>query len=193
LLAVARSGRALRFVKKQTPEICRRAIQCDAAALSYVKKQTPSLCLLAVTNKWHSLQYVKKQTPKICMTAVQQSGSALRYVHKENQTKELCEIAVRSRPAIAPKYVLIDEWEFYIPILRQHPATWARGGHPRQMSGYICEFIVAISEGLPPYARFDELLDMLPSRRLPQVTNAKGRRIDVGRKVVVGECRSVIR
>ena len=48
LRAVIQNGYSLRYVKKQTPEICLEAVKENDYALQYVKEQTPEICLEAV-------------------------------------------------------------------------------------------------------------------------------------------------
>ena len=57
-----------------------RAVIQNGYSLRYVKKQTPEICLEAVKENGDSLQYVKDQTPEICLEAVKKYGEALRYV-----------------------------------------------------------------------------------------------------------------
>jgi len=84
---------ALRFVKKQTNDLCLEAINIDYHALRYVKRQTEKICDEAVKKNGFGLEYVKKQTDKICLEAVKHNGFALRYVKK--QTNEICVEAVK--------------------------------------------------------------------------------------------------
>lgn len=52
----------------------------DADALQYIKKQTYEICLKAVNRNGLTLEYVKDQTLKICMEAIKQNNHALCYV-----------------------------------------------------------------------------------------------------------------
>lgn len=92
-LAVQQHGGVLVYVKEQTEGICKLAVQRHGYALIYVKKQTDEICKLAVHQNGEVLQYVKEQTNEICILAVKQNGRALCYV--KNQTEELCTLAVR--------------------------------------------------------------------------------------------------
>ena len=56
LKSVRFDGMRLRFVSKQTPEICLAAVKQNAKALQYVKIQTPEICLAAVENDGNALQ-----------------------------------------------------------------------------------------------------------------------------------------
>jgi phage regulator Rha-like protein len=95
-------GFALQFIKEQTEEICKMAVQQNSNALNYVKKQTEEICKMAVQQNSNALNYVKKQTEEICKLAVQQYGLALVYV--KNQTKEICKLAVQQN-GLALDYV----------------------------------------------------------------------------------------
>ena len=63
--AVKQKGWALKFVKKQTQELCLEAVKQNGYALQYVKDQTPELCLEAVKQDGSALQFVKEQTPEL--------------------------------------------------------------------------------------------------------------------------------
>tara|TARA_R110000782_G_scaffold109231_1_gene198138 strand:- start:206 stop:607 length:402 start_codon:yes stop_codon:yes gene_type:complete len=80
LAAVKQDGCALKYVKKQTPEICLAAVKQDGWALLYVHSQTPEICLVAVKQWGHALKYVHSQTPEICLAAVEECCNALQYV-----------------------------------------------------------------------------------------------------------------
>ena len=100
-------GINLKYVKKQTPELCLVAVKQSGIALKYVKEiQTQNgvsdlnssawydeVCMKAVKQNGYALQYVKNQTNKICMAAVKQYGCTLQYVHL--QTNEICMEAVK--------------------------------------------------------------------------------------------------
>jgi hypothetical protein len=46
----------------------------------FVKDQTEEICKLAVQQYGYSLQYVKNKTEEICKLAIQQNVKALKYV-----------------------------------------------------------------------------------------------------------------
>ena len=50
--------------------------------MKYVNKQTEEICKLAVQNFGDALGYVEEQTEEICKLAVQQDESALMYIKK---------------------------------------------------------------------------------------------------------------
>ena len=79
---VRENGYNLRFVHKQTPEICLEAVNEDGDALKYVKEQTPEICLAAVKQYGNALQFVREQTPEICLAAVKEEEDALQSVDK---------------------------------------------------------------------------------------------------------------
>ena len=49
-------------------------------ALQYVKVQTSEICKLAVQQNWKVLRYVEVQTSEICVLAAQQNQRALQYL-----------------------------------------------------------------------------------------------------------------
>lgn len=118
LAAVRNTGLALKYVKEQTEEICLAAVQDQGWVLSYVKEQTPALCLAAVNSYGMALQFVKEQTPEICMAAVQNDPMALKYV--KEQTEEICLEAVKQY-GYALQYVRKQTPEIIEAALAQKP------------------------------------------------------------------------
>ena len=110
--AVQKDCYALRFVKDQTDEICELVVCKNGIALQYVKNQTNRLCELAVSQEGTTLQYVLLQTDEICKLAVSQNGEALQYVLL--QTDEICKIAV-SQTGSALRYVILQTDEICKP------------------------------------------------------------------------------
>jgi hypothetical protein len=64
---------------KTYEEVC-NTIKSAGYALRYVRNQTEEICKLAVQDDGEALQYVHNQTEEICKLAVQQNGDALKYV-----------------------------------------------------------------------------------------------------------------
>jgi transposase len=58
-------------------------VKKDGCVLRYVKKQTPELCLAAVKQNGWIIQHIKEQTLEICLAAVQQNRWALQFVWDE--------------------------------------------------------------------------------------------------------------
>jgi hypothetical protein len=98
----------LKFIKKQSNDICLEIVKKDGWALQYVKEQTDPICWAAVRNHSFAIMYVKNQTEEICLAAVKQNGNTLKYV--KNQTKAICLEAVK-RNSEAFCYVKIKDSE----------------------------------------------------------------------------------
>ena len=82
----------LRYVKEQTPELCKMAITKNGLALEYVKKeQAPKLCEIDVNQNGYALELIKEQTPELCEIDINQNGYALELV--KEQIPELCKMA----------------------------------------------------------------------------------------------------
>ena len=92
-LAIQENGYALYYVREQTEELCILSVQQNGNVLYFVKEQTNEICIQAVQQNGIALQFVKEQTNDICIMAVQQNGLALQFV--ENQTDEICILAVQ--------------------------------------------------------------------------------------------------
>ncbi len=82
-------GEPLKYVKKQTHQICLEAVTYNGHALEYVKKQTPEICLAAVKQNGYALKFVKNQTPEICLEAVKENDFAFLYIRDANLRKEM--------------------------------------------------------------------------------------------------------
>jgi hypothetical protein len=76
---------------------------------NFIKKQTDEICKMAVQQYRYALQYVQNQTDEICKLAVQQNGYALYYI--QNQTDVICNLAV---PTIMADYNLLKTCNFNI-------------------------------------------------------------------------------
>ena len=62
---VHQNGNSLRYVKKQTEDICKLAVRQNGDALKYVKELTEDICKIAVFENGYALKYVINQTEYI--------------------------------------------------------------------------------------------------------------------------------
>lgn len=95
MAAVCNDGFALRYVREQTPDVCKEAVRSRSFALQFVREQTQEICLAAVYQNGRALQFVREQTPEICLAAVKDDGYSLEYV--QEQTPEICLAAVKNQ------------------------------------------------------------------------------------------------
>jgi hypothetical protein len=70
-------GLLLRYINKQTHDICMIAVKNNGMALKFVKHQSHDICLAAVKDDGHALKYVINKTHKIYLTAVKNNGMML--------------------------------------------------------------------------------------------------------------------
>ena len=74
----------LRFVSRQTAQICQHYVERNGMAIEYVNPHfhTEALCKIAVTENGMALQHVfpNMKTKEICLLAVQNNGYALEYI-----------------------------------------------------------------------------------------------------------------
>lgn len=99
------NGSKLEYVKNQTEELCKLAVQNDGYALEFVKNQTYDICKLAVLDYGRAIIHVKKEflTFELCKLAVANNGhtlediksNAISELFTENELYELCKIAVQ--------------------------------------------------------------------------------------------------
>lgn len=99
--ALRYDGMILRYVRHQTEDICKIAVQEDGNALQYVHCQTEELCRLAVTRTGLAISFIKDPallTPEVCRMAIEQTPYALEHIDKQFQSYELCVSAVKRCP-----------------------------------------------------------------------------------------------
>jgi hypothetical protein len=65
---------ALQYVRKQTPEVCYRAIKQNGLALQYVDNQTQEICLAAIEQDEKAFKYINK-TDNIHLAIVRQNSN----------------------------------------------------------------------------------------------------------------------
>jgi len=131
IAAVQEDYRNLQYVKHQTIEICKLAIDIDPVAyhlvankehvisryavladpfnLFYVPKQTPNLCTAAIMNNPDMFQFVLNQTETICLCAIRADANSLRYV--KQITPKICKYLLDNDKVITKyvnKFQLID-------------------------------------------------------------------------------------
>lgn len=89
---VAKNPYNIQYVREQTEELCKLAVQIYPYTIKYVKDQTEELCKLAVENNGYAIEYVREQTPELCKIAVEEEPYALEYVNLEFITQEILDI-----------------------------------------------------------------------------------------------------
>ena len=88
----------LRFIDRQTPEMCERLVKQCYAILRYVKKQTKKLCKLAISMNYEAIKFVRKQTPDLCDFAIDKNAMALLFIKRK--TKKMYRDAFKVDPSI---------------------------------------------------------------------------------------------
>lgn len=145
--AVSKDGLNLKYIKEQTLELCKLAVQNNLDAIQYVrqefknelilyaeeeKKKTIEEDMARVTRDGMQLQYVKYQTPEICMEAVKHDGRALEYV--KDQTPELCMAAVKQN-GLALQFVTNQTPEICIAAIKE---DWRALEYVKDQTPEIC-------------------------------------------------------
>lgn len=86
------------------------AVRRHPSALRWVDRQTPEICLEAVRKNGLTLQWVKIKNHEIyrdiCLAAVRQNGLALKWVRPEHRDEEICRAALDNN-------VLAVKWAKY--------------------------------------------------------------------------------
>jgi len=93
----------LSFIKKKTPEICKKFLDIDPNGLRFIThEQTEEMCMEVVKRDGLCLRFVIKKTFALNLAAVKQDGRAIQYVRR--QIPILCEEAIKSS-RYAIKYI----------------------------------------------------------------------------------------
>ena len=122
-IAIIQNCWALEFVPKeiQTFELCKLAVMSQGWTIKFVHNKTVDICKLAIMQNSNSLKYViMKHHPfefefelkiedkiEIFKFTLQMDGMALKYINDEEQTSDLCKIAVIQN-GIALQYVPLE-------------------------------------------------------------------------------------
>jgi hypothetical protein len=106
--AVERCGIDLKFIKKQTPEICLAAVKQNGLALYYVKEQSYQICLAAVKQNGFALDFVDAvfATDEICLEAIKQNEQALQFVI-DTKIENVIDVAMKQNEEVC-QYLKID-------------------------------------------------------------------------------------
>ena len=163
-LAVKQNGNSLEFVKPElmTKELCHLAVQQNGDALEFVKPEliTKEMCKLAFQQNGLSLRFVKNHeltTKELCHLAVQQNGDALEFVKPELMTKEMCKLAVQQN-GLSLRFVIPEliTDEIYKLAVQQNGLS-LRHVKPELMTDEICKLAVQ-QNGLSLYRVKPELI-----------------------------------
>ena len=140
-------------------ELCKTLITVNGLSLKYIDKQTFELCYLAVKQNGNALEFVKPElmTKELCHLSVQQNGDALEFVKPELMTKEMCKLAVQQN-GLSLRFVipeLITD-EIYKLAVQQNGLS-LRHVKPELMTDEICKLAVQ-QNGLSLYRVKPELI-----------------------------------
>ena len=72
------------FYKWSNEDFCHKSVNINGILLKYIEKQTLELCTIATNNNTHSLQFVniEFQTYELCSNVIKNNYAALSYVNK---------------------------------------------------------------------------------------------------------------
>ena len=140
-IAVQHHGLSLQYVKKEfkNRNLCKFAVQQNGNALQYVNKefQTEEICIIAVKQDGMLLQFVKTQSNTICKFAVQKEGTALRFVNDDLKTEEICKLAVQQN-GNALQYVETQTEEICILAVKEYSLALK---YVKEQTKNICDII----------------------------------------------------
>lgn len=93
---ISHNPEAMKYMK-QTPELCMEAVKRNPHILRYIDKQTPEICRTAFESSCSNsagsiMSYVRDelQTPEFCTEIVSRYPEAIKKVRPEAQTREMC-------------------------------------------------------------------------------------------------------
>lgn len=107
-ILIKKNPKILKYIKKQTYELCLTAVKNNGSSLEYVKPelQTKKLCTIAVENYGYAIEYVNDEflTKEICLKAVKAHGFSFRKLKDEFKTKDIYIEAIKSKYSLL-KYI----------------------------------------------------------------------------------------
>ena len=68
------------YIQKNIIELLKK----DGLYLEYVKFQTDDLCKIAINQNWKAIKYVKNQTQELCSLAISINANAVNYIINPN-------------------------------------------------------------------------------------------------------------
>jgi len=113
-IAVENNGMVLEMVRNKTTALCLKAVKNCGMALKFVDKQTKQIVITALKNDGCAIQFVKHILPEMYLIAVKNCGISLEFIKKDNQTPEICKLAIQQNPD-AIKFVLLQIKPSYSP------------------------------------------------------------------------------
>lgn len=116
------NAEAMKYVKEQTPEICKFALRQNIEAMKYIKDQTEDLCRYAIDIDPETIRFMKNPSLDVCKKAILYDAELIRFV--ENQTPELCMMAVKKYGG-AIDYIKDQTPELCVAALENYPQSLA--------------------------------------------------------------------
>lgn len=89
IFAVGQKLGVLAFIKDQTPEVVKAALERSISNFRYVQEQTAQMCEEVVQLDVTQLQWVKDQTEELCAKALQWSPTAIVYIRQPTEKMKL--------------------------------------------------------------------------------------------------------
>lgn len=96
LLAVYLYNDALKFLKNQTPKLCKAAVKKNGLALQWVEKRSKTICMEALLQNSEAIKWVPSEYEDIIMIMIKARPSLIRFVKKPSE--EVTCYAVRHNP-----------------------------------------------------------------------------------------------
>jgi len=97
-IAVKQNGCALSFVPNQINDICKRFVENNPNTIESLKGRPERMCQVFIERHARELDINRQMIIRISMLAVNQNGLVLRSVSDQNQTVEMCKIAIQQNP-----------------------------------------------------------------------------------------------
>ena len=94
MAAVKKNGNVIKFIKNQSFEMRKIAIESNPLSVQYMDDLEEELQVLAVKLLWNSLKYIKNPSYKVLEEAVKVKGWAIQYI--EAPDEKLCLLAVNN-------------------------------------------------------------------------------------------------
>jgi len=107
-LLIGSNGRNIRFLKTQTTELCKIAIENEPNSIEFVANPEPELCKLAVMKNPWTIRFMKNPSLELCKLAIKRNAHVLQCIGETTQTEELCMMAIKI-DGLCLRYVKIQK------------------------------------------------------------------------------------
>jgi hypothetical protein len=110
-----------KFSRWREPEFCANAASINGRCIKYVPRQTHDLCIVAIKSTPEAIKFIKNPTQEMYELAVQKLPATIQYMPEEYRTEEICTEAIKKDPLVV-QHLEFDE-ELFLLAIRGNPES----------------------------------------------------------------------